>query len=174
MKTRAANALWIASCLPAWRRFQYAAHHVEETQTALLSNYLKNNTETTYGRKYQFHQIKSASQYQARLPLTSYDDYTEYIQHIGDGEVSVLTSEPVRMFELSSGSTAASKLIPYTSTLKAEFQRGIAPWIYNLYTSIPELQHGSAYWSVTPLVNGKRFTPAGIPKIGRASCRERV
>jgi len=67
------------------------------------------------------------------------------------------------MFELSSGSTAASKLIPYTATLRAEFQRGIMPWIYNLYTNIPELQQGPAYWSVTPLVDGKRFTPAGIP-----------
>ena len=67
------------------------------------------------------------------------------------------------MFELSSGSTAASKLIPYTDELKAEFQRGIAPWIYNLYTSIPDLQGGPAYWSITPLTDGKRFTEAGIP-----------
>ena len=121
------------------------------------------NKETEYGRKYQFENIKSTTQYQKNVPLTTYDDYTEYIQRIGDGESSILTAEPVRMFELSSGSTAASKLIPYTSKLKSEFQRGIAPWIYNLYTNIPELQRGPAYWSVTPLVDGKRFTPAGIP-----------
>ena len=163
MNTYAANALWVASCLPAWRRFQYAAVHVEETQTALLSNYLNKNKETAYGRKYQFDRIQSISHYQSRLPLTSYDDYTEYIQRVGEGETSVLTAEPVRMFELSSGSTAASKLIPYTDTLKSEFQRGIAVWIYNLHTNLPELQRGSAYWSITPLIDGRRVTSAGIP-----------
>ncbi len=163
MRTYAANALWVASCLPEWRRFQHAANHVEETQINLLQQYLLANKETEYGRKYQFENIKSTTQYQKNVPLTTYDDYTESIQRIGDGESSILTAEPVRMFELSSGSTAASKLIPYTSKLKSEFQRGIAPWIYNLYTNIPELQHGPAYWSVTPLVDGKRFTPAGIP-----------
>ena len=163
MRTYAANALWVASCLPEWRRFQRASNHVEETQANLLQKYLRSNQATEYGRKHQFDKIRSASQFQKNVPLTTYDDYTKYIQRIGDGESSVITSEPVRMFELSSGSTAASKLIPYTSTLKAEFQSGIAPWIYNLYINIPELQRGPAYWSVTPLVDGKRFTPAGIP-----------
>ncbi len=163
MKTYAANALWVASCLPEWRRFQRSAVNIQETQTNLLQSYMTANKETEYGRKYKFSQISSASQYQKTVPLTTYDDYTKYIQRIGEGEASILTSEPVRMFELSSGSTAASKLIPYTDTLKSEFQRGIAPWIYNLYTNIPELQRGPAYWSVTPLVGGKRFTSAGIP-----------
>jgi hypothetical protein len=163
VKAYAANAFWAASCLPAWRRFQQSANHVEETQAKLLQSYLRINKETEYGRKYQFAQIASPSQFQKNVPLTTYDDYSEYIQRIGEGEECVLTSERVRMFELSSGSTAASKLIPYTSTLKAEFQRGIAPWIYNLYMNLPELQRGPAYWSVTPLMDGKQRTPAGIP-----------
>jgi hypothetical protein len=159
----AANALWVASCLPEWRRFQHAVNHVEETQAKILRRYLHRNRETEYGRKHQFAQIVFTSQYQKNVPLTTYDDYSEYIQRIGEGEASILTVEPVRMFELSSGSTAASKLIPYTGTLKAEFQRGIAPWIHNLYTNVPGLKQGPAYWSITPLVDGKRFTPAGIP-----------
>ena len=163
MKTYAANALWVASCLPEWRRFQRAAKNVEEAQATLLLRYLNGNKNTQYGVHHHFNAIKSPGQYQERVPLTTYDDYIEYIERIGEGEDSVLTAEPVRMFELSSGSTAASKLIPYTDTLKSEFQRGIAPWIYNLYTNIPDLQHGPAYWSVTPLVHGKHFTGAGIP-----------
>jgi len=163
VKTYAANALWVASCLPEWRRFQRAARCVEETQAAILSQYIIANKETEYGRKHQFTQIKSVSQYQKNISLTTYDDYTEYIKQIGEGQPSVLTAEPVRMFELSSGSTAASKLIPYTQKLKSEFQHGIAPWIYNLYTNIPDLQRGPAYWSITPLTEGKSYTSAGIP-----------
>jgi len=163
MKPRLANALWVASCWPEWRRFLHAAENMQETQAELLSRYMAQNKTTEYGERYHFNGVNSPSQYQARVPLTTYDDYIEYITRIGVGVRSVLTNESVRMFELSSGSTAASKLIPYTAALKADFQRGIAPWIYNLYTSIPQLQGGPAYWSITPLTDGKRFTEAGIP-----------
>ncbi len=163
MKPRLANALWVASCLPEWKRFQRAAELVQETQADLLSCYVGQNKATGYGECYHFDTITSPAQYQARVPLTTYDDYVKYIIRIGEGGRSVLTHEAVRMFELSSGSTAASKLIPYTTALKSEFQRGIAPWIYNLYTSIPDLQSGPAYWSITPLTDGKRFTSSGIP-----------
>ena len=163
MKAYAANALWVASCLPEWRRFRRAAERLEETQAALLSRYLSVNKATEYGEHHHFSSITSSSRYQNQVPLTTYDDYVEHIARIGEGHASVLTAEPVRMFELSSGSTAASKLVPYTDSLKAEFQRGIAPWIYDLYTNNPGLQRGPAYWSITPLIDGKRFTPAGIP-----------
>lgn len=163
LKTRLANALWVASCLPGWQRFVRAAENVAETQAQLLSGYLRANASTEYGDKYQFSAIATPAQYQSRLPLTSYDDYLPYIERASDGAPSVLTAEPVRMFELSSGSTAASKLIPYTAQFKDEFQRGIAPWIFNLYTHYPQIQGGPAYWSVTPLTDGKRFTPGGLP-----------
>ena len=127
-----------------------------------MFKYLKQNRTTDYGARYQFDTITSSSGYQERVPLTTYDDYVEDITRIGEGQMSVLTTEPVRMFELSSGSTAPSKLIPYTDSLKSEFQRGIAPWIYNLYTNMPNLLGGPAYWSITPNTDGKRFTPAGI------------
>src|SRR5688572_22792045 len=122
MNSQAANALWVASCRPQWRRFQRAAERVQETQAALLSGYLGANRSTEYGQRYPFNSLASPAQYQARVPLTTYDDYAEYIARIGAGEGSVLTAGPVRMLELSSGSTAASKLIPYTDSLKAEFQ----------------------------------------------------
>jgi hypothetical protein len=163
MKAFASNAVWVASCLPGWLRFQRAAEHMQKTQLRLLSHYLRANANTEYGRLHQFDSITSLEQFQKQIPLTTYDDYTEYIARIGEGQSSVITANPVHMFELSSGSTAASKLIPYTHNLKAEFQRGIDAWIYNLYTSIPELQRGPAYWSITPLVDGKRFTAGGIP-----------
>ncbi len=162
-KTRLANALWVASCRPGWRRLVRAAENLAETQAQLLSAYLRNNARTEYGDQYRFSALATPAEYQSRLPLTSYDDYLPYIERAGQGAPAVLTAEPVRMFELSSGSTAASKLIPYTARLKAEFQSGLAPWIFNLYTHYPQIQGGPAYWSVTPLTEGQRFTPGGLP-----------
>ena len=163
MKAHFANALWVTSSLAEWQHFTHAAEHLAKTQEQLLSHYLRSNANTEYGVKYGFASITSPKQYQSRVSLTAYDDYIAYTQHISDGFPMVLTSEPVRMFELSSGSTHASKLIPYTARLKAEFQRGIAAWIFNLYTHIPKIQGGTAYWSVTPLTGGKQTTSGGIP-----------
>ena len=159
----AANKLWVASCRAEWRRFQRALGRVKETQTGLLKGYLAANGDTDYGRRYNFAALDSIEAFQASAPLTSYDDYAEPIDAIGRGRRGVLTAQPVRMFELSSGSTAPSKLIPYTASLKSEFQRGLAPWIYDLYTREPQLKNGPAYWSITPLTDVPRTTPGGIP-----------
>ena len=82
---------------------------------------------------------------------------------MADGEAGVLTAAPVLLFEPSSGSTAPSKLIPYTAALKREFQAGLAAWVTNVYTHRPGLVGGPAYWSVSPLTEGRRTTPGGIP-----------
>lgn len=158
-----ANTLWQISSWPAWLKFQRASKQLRRTQHDKLFEYIHQNADTAYGRRYSFSKIKSISEYQKEVPLTTYDDYIEDIDKIGRGELNVLTKSPVRMLELSSGSTAASKLIPYTNQLHAEFQSGISPWIFNLFQNYPGLKKGSAYWSISPLTDGEKHTPAGIP-----------
>lgn len=157
-----AHDVWLAAGYPEWRRFQHAVQRVEEEQAHLLQTYLRANRNTSYGRRHDFAALRSPADYQRRVPLTTYDDYSADVEAIGQGQVGVLTAEPVRMFELSSGSSAASKLIPYTAGLKAEFQRGLAAWIFDLYTHVPALKGGPAYWSITPLTPGPRVTSAGL------------
>ena len=158
-----ANTLWQTSNFPAWRHFLRASTRVKDVQDKLLANYLKTNQDTDYGRRFKFATIKSAEAYQSEVPLTSYDDYHGEIDAIGQGKQNVLTTSPVRLFEISSGSTGASNLIPYTDRLRAEFQQGIAGWMYDLFRHWPHLKDGSAYWSISPLVGGHRSTPGGIP-----------
>ncbi len=163
LRARLANSLWQATCLPAWYSFLRATREVKAVQHKLLLNYLAQNQGTEYGRRFKFAELTSVEAYQAKVPLTSYDDYTAAIEAISQGQQGVLTTSPVLRFELSSGSTAASKLLPYTRQLKAEFQRGIASWMANLFQHQPHLKGGAAYWSLTPLTAGRRFTSAGIP-----------
>ncbi len=158
-----ANDLWFASCRPEWERFRQALTRLKETQAQRLAGYLKANRDTGYGRRFGFAALASASDYQHAVPLTTFDDYGDATRRIGRGEANVLTAEPVRMFELSSGSTSASKMIPYTDTLKAEFGRAIPPWIFDLYSRQPALRRGPSYWSITPVTEGRQVTPAGLP-----------
>jgi hypothetical protein len=136
---------------------------VAQTQRQYLLSLLHRNADTGFGRRHGFSQIKTAAEFQQRVPLADFDDYQPAIEQIGAGQSSVLTSEPVLLLEPTSGSTAASKYIPYTASLKAEFQRAIAPWVVDLYSHYPGLLGGQAYWSVTPVVRRNERAPGGIP-----------
>jgi hypothetical protein len=65
--------------------------------------------------------------------------------------------------EPTSGSTSATKLIPYTRTLQAEFGRGIETWIADLFLHQPGLLRGTAFWSVSPIGAQPTRTPGNIP-----------
>ncbi len=158
-----ANNLWYVSCLPETLAFHLARRNLAGTQQNLLLNLLRRNAQTEFGRRYGFAGLHSVSDFQACVPLTTYDDYAEAIQRLGAGQAGVLTHEPVRLLEPTSGSTAASKYIPYTASLKADFQRAIAPWIVNLFSHRPGLLLGQAYWSVSPVTRPNERTPGGLP-----------
>ncbi len=44
-----------------------------------------------------------------------------------------------------------------------EFRRGLAAWIADLHRHVPDLLHGPAYWSITPLTAGAATTAGGVP-----------
>jgi hypothetical protein len=136
---------------------------VAGTQERLLLRLLKRNAGTEYGRRYGLSGIRSVAEFQARVPLSSYEDYREAIERIGQGQRGVLTRDPVQLLEPTGGSTAATKHIPYTASLKAEFQRAIAPWIVDLTSQHPRLLLGQAYWSVSPVARRNADTPGRLP-----------
>jgi hypothetical protein len=159
---RFVNTLWQVACYPAWRKFNVVAGQAEKAQSNLLKDCLEKNKGTNVGRRYGFEKINSIPAFQESVPITTYDDYIEEIDEIGKGRANVLTSSPVRMFEPSSGSTAPSKFIPYTDQLQREFQRAISAWIYDLFQNYPELKDGPAYWSISPLTEGRKHSSGGI------------
>jgi hypothetical protein len=158
-----ANSLWCLLSLPARLAFQRALGNVAATQQRYLLNLLRRNANTDFGRRYGFAAIHSIADFQAHVPLSTYDDYRPALDRIGLGHSGVLTQEPVLLLEQTSGSSAATKHIPYTASLKTEFQRAIAPWLTNLFYHDPRLLPGQAYWSVTPVTRRNERTPGGIP-----------
>lgn len=156
------NTLWFLSCLPQSFAFHNACHDVAGVQRKLLLELIRHNAETEFGRRYGFCEIRSAEEYQARVPLSTYEDYVSSVERIGEGQLHVLTRDRVLLVEPTSGSTAPTKYIPYTASLKTEFQRAIGPWIVNLFSRYPRLLLGQAYWSVTPLNRQNQRTSGGI------------
>jgi hypothetical protein len=157
------NAAWRTASAPQARRFRRSLGRVAETQQELLASCLAANRDTEYGERHGFGAIASVAAYQQRVPLTVYDDYRREIDRMAAGETGVLTRQPVERFELSSGSTSACKLVPYTAALGREFQRGLAAWIADLHRHDPGLLRGPAYWSITPLTARPAATAGGVP-----------
>ncbi|MEE1263062.1 GH3 family domain-containing protein [Ruminococcus sp.] len=145
-----------------YRRFR-SVNNIGQAQQDYLFRLLGKNADTVYGRRYGFSGISSYKEFAARVPLTRYEDYEKYIHDIADGAGNVLTAEKVLLFEPTSGSSGGKKLIPYTAALKAEFQRGIKPWLYDIYKNVGGASSGKSYWSITPVTAGRSTTKAGIP-----------
>ncbi|MDO8659835.1 MAG: GH3 auxin-responsive promoter family protein [Candidatus Parcubacteria bacterium] len=145
-----ANILWFFSCLPKYFLFLINAGRVRKKQEQILKRYLKRHANTEFGRQYNFLKIKSVKVYRENVPIFSYEDFLVYIKKIKNGEQNILTRDKVLFLEPTSGSTSASKYIPYTNSLKREFQTGIGAWIIDLFLHCPSLLLYKAYWLITP------------------------
>ncbi len=131
------------------RLYDISSNDIKKSQDKILMTNLRNNSETLIGKKYGFFGIRNREDYRKNVPLSSYEDYSDYISTIMKGKKNILTKEDVIRFVPTSGSSSAKKLIPYTKSLLEEFRNGIFPWLYDLYTK-NNLYYGSAYWSITP------------------------
>ncbi|MDH3620555.1 MAG: GH3 auxin-responsive promoter family protein [Gammaproteobacteria bacterium] len=158
-----ANNIWLAASMPEFLRFNRAATRVEATQRQLLSRYLRNNSTTEFGRAHNFTGIRCWEEFVERVPVRNYDALAPWITKIAAGGDGVLTAEPVRLLEPSSGSSGAEKWIPYTSQLQTEFRRGVATWIAGLFLEMPALTTGRAYWSLTPPAQRERTDESSVP-----------
>lgn len=157
------NTAWMWKCRIELAKFSRATLSVEATQAAVLREILDANAGSEFGRLHGFAAIRSAAQFQRRVPLADHEEFREKIERIGAGERGVLTGEPVILLEPTSGSSAAVKLIPYTSSLRAQFQRGIDAWLGDLLRAYPAVRRGRAYWSISPALGIERKSSGGVP-----------
>ncbi len=156
---------WLATNAGGYLRFRAALANPEGTQRAILLRYLRENEETAFGRQHRFAEIRTVREFQERVPLATYPNFAPWIDRIASGEPNVLIRSPVRTLELTSGSSAAAKRIPYTTAMQREIRRAVAPWVFDLYKDRPRLAAGCAYWSITP-VTMKEERSAGPVKVG--------
>ena len=81
----------------------------------LLFKIHKTNQNCEYGRKYDFKNIKTIEEYRKTVPLSTFDNYEEYIKRMMDSnEENLLTSLPLVGYAQSSGSVGNRKFVPLT------------------------------------------------------------
>jgi hypothetical protein len=74
-------------------------------------------------------------------------------------------------YEKTSGSSMAAKMIPYTKSLKASFNRMFLIWLGDLLENLPELETGKTFISLSPAFNQNQTTAQG-KRIGLADDSE--
>ena len=163
MLASALNSAWMWKSAGELRAFRRITSNIAETQWQVLRTTLQQNQDTCFGRQHGFAAINSVADYQLRVPLRTYEDHRPFIDRIAQGELNVLTRDRVDLLEPTSGSTGGEKLIPYTQSLRRQFQRGVAAWIADLLSKRPAARTGRAYWSISPIFGGGRRTAGGIP-----------
>jgi hypothetical protein len=165
------NTAWMWQSRREAEAFHLATGGVRTTQERLLRTTLSDNAQSRVGREHAFASLHSIDDFRSRCPVSNYDTVAPWIEQIERGDEHVLTMEPVLMFEPTGGSSGGSKLIPYTATLRRQFQRAIASWIWDLFRVLPAVRTGTAYWSISPAGQRKRETVGGM-RIGFDSDQE--
>ena len=153
---------WWRSQRPHWTAFQQALVDPRHVQERLLRSLLRRNATSLYGRRCHFQTVRTAQQFQDRVPIVTYEGLSPWIKAIKEGHQGVLTAEPVLFFEKTSGSVAAAKYIPYTRSLLREFRSAIGAWMGNLAAERPGLIGGRAYWSISPVTQPREVTDGGL------------
>src|SRR5688572_2097220 len=168
MSTRAAlaNLTWLASSVPAHRRFVRALRNPAAAQADWLRTHLARNGNTAYGRVQGCDRMSNYAEFARRVPIVTYADLEPWIDRTQRGESRVLVRERVIRLMPTSGSTGARKLIPFTASLQREFNAAIGPWMVNLAATSPSIAAGPAYWSVTPMGTGEPVESDSVIPIG--------
>lgn len=87
-----------------------------EVQDELLKKLLLIGRPTEYGNKYNFDEIINYEDFKRKIPISTYEDLSPYIERIMRGEQNVLWPTPIKWFSKSSGTTnARSKFIPVSA-----------------------------------------------------------
>lgn len=159
----ALSAGYLATLVPGWRRFETGCSDPRAVQLARLRRFLDRGAATAYGRDHGYDRIGGPTAFQDRVPIVGYAELARYIERIAAGEPSVLSIDPVRALERTSGSTSSGKLIPYSAEMMRDFAAATSPWLFDLYRRRPRLVGRRSYWSVSPVARERETTAGGIP-----------
>ncbi|HET6572144.1 MAG TPA: GH3 auxin-responsive promoter family protein, partial [Fimbriiglobus sp.] len=118
--------------LPIHRRiaaFERDCLDPQRVQTDLLRRILARQAVTAFGRDHRFADVRTVADYRRHVPVAPYEYVEPYIERVKQGETDALIAgDRVLMFALTSGTTAARKLIPITDRYLADYRRGWNMW----------------------------------------------
>jgi hypothetical protein len=138
-----------------WAWFVNRNRHIRQAQESLLLNFVGRNADTVFGRAHGFGEVRTRADYQRRVPIGNWDDFSPFVDRIVAGEAGVLTNDPPpKMFNRTSGTTGSAKLIPMSpGTLRGNLLTQKI-WAFKAIQSHPGFLSGKAIPMVNKAVEG--------------------
>jgi hypothetical protein len=96
----------------------------------LLMQIVQDNKDTEIGKKYDFATITSIAEYQKRLPITTYDDYAEYVlRMVYKNEENLMTAYNVKLYCETNGTLGNPKIMPISEkSIEAQSNYNTTIW----------------------------------------------
>ena len=113
-----------------------------ETQCTLLADLLRLNQSSAFSRDYGLTGRTTLREFRQRVPVGDYELIRSYVDQVAHGNHAALLGETnkLQMFALTSGTTAAPKLIPVTTRFLNDYRRGWQTWGIGTYSDHALLQ----------------------------------
>jgi glycosyltransferase involved in cell wall biosynthesis len=105
------------------RSFEQGQSRPWESQQKCLASILQRNSNTVFGRRFRFANIRTPEAFQERVPVTTYEKMASFYESISRGTPNVLFPDSVVSFLVTSGTSGQPKLVPLSRRGLAGFQR---------------------------------------------------
>lgn len=107
-------------------RFRLDTAQAVECQKKTLSEIIHAGKGTQFGKKHHFDSIGSVHEYQAEVPITTYEDYSSYIER------GIPTGRTCSYYSVSSGNTGEAKLIPVSKRATEIYEMFACDAVYGM------------------------------------------
>jgi hypothetical protein len=135
-------------------------------QRDLLLSRIARHADSDFGRDHHFGEIRSIADFRKRVPVRGYDGHEPYIARVRQGDLGALfgPGTTVRMFAMTSGTTAQPKTIPVTQESLDGYREGWTIWGIRAFDDHPAML-SSGLKPILQLASDWResVTPSGIP-----------
>jgi hypothetical protein len=152
-----------AMLAPRARRFAAALADPARAQEGLLHRLVTGIAATDYGRAHGITGAERYEEFRDRLPAVGFEEIRPWVDRQTKTCAPVLAPTPVRLYERTSGSSGASKLIPYTDALLSDFDELFLLWTEDLVRRGPRFTSGRMFFSMSPPCHEPARTVSGTP-----------
>ncbi len=146
--------------------FERATRNPEKTQKDFLTQLLRREANTSFGREHGFADIKNREDYRKQVPMRDYEEFRPYVDRLTAGEDAVLTMQRPWMFATTSGTTDQPKLIPVNDAWRKATTNLMALWLARSQQDHPGILKHKILTMVSPAIEG--WASCGLP-IGSVS-----
>lgn len=137
------------SCARRATAFSRALDNVAGAQEKTLRRIVRAAASTAYGKSFQLSASDSISAFREKIPVVDYADVQPWIEAQRAGRHEAFSPGRTRCFEPTSGSSGATKHIPYNDALLGAFRSMFAIWAHDLLTHALQPRSGRVFMSVS-------------------------